>query len=172
MSNRFAVILPAAGQSSRFGGTVKKPFVMLGERPIWQRTAELFWNRDDVSKVILVLDPDDRKRFLERFGHLIAFNNITVVEGGPERFASVNNALQHLPDDAHYVAIHDAVRPLVSKTQIDTVFANAIEHGASILAAPVADTLKRVNGDTSKIQETVNREQLWHAQTPPGLPSR
>ena len=52
-----AVILPAAGKSSRFGGKEKKPFVSLDGRPVWQRSAELFWTRDDVTKVYLVISP-------------------------------------------------------------------------------------------------------------------
>ena len=152
MSEPFAVIMPAAGQSTRFGGPVKKPFVELDGKPIWQRSAELFWNRDDVVTVILVVDPGDRETFKERYGPLLAFHNITIVEGGAERFASVNNALQQLPEEATYVAIHDAVRPLVTRSTIDAVFANAIKHRASILAVPVADTLKRVVDDPPTIQ--------------------
>ena len=166
MSERFAVILPAAGQSTRFGGPIKKPFVELDGKPIWQRSAELFWNRDDVVRVILVVDPEDRETFRERYGPLLAFHNITVVEGGSERFASVNNALAKLPDESTFVAIHDAVRPLTTRAQIDAVFANAVQHRASILAVPVADTLKRVADDPPMIQETVDRKQLWQAQTP------
>ena len=165
MAERFAVILPAAGQSSRFGGMIKKPFVELDGRPVWQRTAEHFWNRDDVCSVILVIDPDDRESFRERYGALIAFNNITIVDGGAERFSSVNNALRQLPDDATFVAIHDAVRPLVNRALIDAVFADAVEHRASIVAVPVADTLKRVQ-DSAMIEETVDRADLWQAQTP------
>ena len=55
-----AVIVPAAGQSSRFGGIEKKPFASLDGRPVWQRSAELFWTRADVSKVYLVIAPDIR----------------------------------------------------------------------------------------------------------------
>ena len=57
--SQFAVVIPAAGQSRRFGGPDKKPFVGLDGRPIWQRSAELFWTRPDVSKVYLVIDPDE-----------------------------------------------------------------------------------------------------------------
>ena len=55
--SRFAVIIPAAGQSSRFGGVVKKPFVSLDGRPVWQRAAEPFWKRTDVTHVYVVVAP-------------------------------------------------------------------------------------------------------------------
>jgi 2-C-methyl-D-erythritol 4-phosphate cytidylyltransferase len=161
---KVAVIIPAAGKSSRFGGAEKKPFTSLGGRPVWLRSAELFWTRPDVARVYLVISPDDRDEFRGRFGHLLVFTNAEVVDGGSERFESVANALQKLSDDAEFVAVHDAVRPLVSPAQIDAVFTAAKSHGAAMLAMPVADTLKRVEGD--KIVGTVSRAGLWQAQTP------
>jgi 2-C-methyl-D-erythritol 4-phosphate cytidylyltransferase len=161
-----AVIIPAAGQSTRFGGAEKKPFVSLDGRPVWQRAAELFWNRPDVSKVYLAIDPADRDEFRGRFGHLIVFANAQVVDGGAERFESVANALAAIPADVDLVAVHDAVRPLTPAPLIDAVFAAAAEHGAAMLAIPLADTLKRVEATTNRITETVPRAGLWQAQTP------
>lgn len=163
---KFAIIIPAAGASSRFGGIEKKPFVSLDGRPIWLRSAELFWSRPDVSKVYLVLSPDDRDDFRTRFGHLLAFTNAEVVNGGAERFESVANALAKVPPDVEFVAVHDAVRPLALPKQIDAVFAAAREHGAAMLAVPLADTLKRVDAATQTITETLPRAGLWQAQTP------
>lgn len=163
---KFAVILPAAGKSTRFGGLEKKPFVSLAGRPIWVRAAELFWNRPDVTRVSIVLDPEDRDEFRTRFGHLLAFANATLVDGGSERFESVANALASLDDDAEFVAIHDAVRPLTPHSAIDSVFAAAKTHGAALLAVPVADTLKRVDSSSNRVTETVPRSGLWQAQTP------
>ncbi|MFO0936252.1 MAG: 2-C-methyl-D-erythritol 4-phosphate cytidylyltransferase [Gemmataceae bacterium] len=162
---QIAVILPAAGQSSRFGGMEKKPFVHLAGRPVWQRTAELFWNRANVSKVYLVISPEDRDDFRSRFGHVIAFANAELVSGGAERFESVANALAVIPADIEYVAIHDAVRPMTTASQIDAVFHAAQQSGAAMLALPVADTLKRVDAQ-QKVVETVSRAGLWQAQTP------
>ena len=164
--SKVAVIIPAAGKSSRFGGREKKPYVSLDGRPIWQRSAELFWSRDDVSMVYLVISPDDAEEFRTRFGHLIAFANIKLVDGGDERFESVANALAQIPDSVELVAVHDAVRPLATAALIDAVFAAAAQHGAAMPAIPVADTLKRVDPATNVITETVPRAGLWQAQTP------
>ncbi len=161
-----AVVIPAAGQSSRFGGVEKKPFVSLAGRPVWQRSAELFWNRPDVSRVYLVLSPDDRADFRARFGHLIAFTNVELVEGGAERFESVANALDRIPGDVDLVAVHDAVRPLGTPALVDAVFGAAAEHGAALLALPVADTLKQVEAGTYRVTGTMPRTGLWQAQTP------
>jgi 2-C-methyl-D-erythritol 4-phosphate cytidylyltransferase len=166
MSDSIAVIVPAAGKSSRFGGREKKPFVSLDGRPVWLRSAELFWKRDDVKKVYLVIAADDREEFRARFGHLLAFANAEVVSGGDERFDSVANALALVPDSVELVAIHDAVRPLTPQSLIDEVFASAKKNGAAMLAMPVADTLKHVDSSTNQINRTVPRDNLWMAQTP------
>lgn len=164
--SRFAVILPAAGRSSRFGGLEKKPFVSLEGRPVWQRAAELFWNRDDVSEVLIVIDPADRDDFRSRFGHLIAFTNAKLVDGGSERFESVYKALEQLPEEVEFVAVHDAVRPLTPPAVVDAVFAKAKETGAAIVGLPVADTLKQAEPKEKVIGRTVPRHNLWRAQTP------
>jgi 2-C-methyl-D-erythritol 4-phosphate cytidylyltransferase len=164
--SRFAVIIPAAGKSSRFGGMEKKPFVTLDGRPVWQRSAEAFWQRPDVSKVYLVIAPDDRDHFRTRFGRLLAFNNVELIEGGAERFESVANALAKVPEDVPFVAVHDAVRTLVTQAIVDAAFRAAEEHGAAMPALPVADTLKQVDPATNRITGTVPRAGLWQAQTP------
>ena len=89
----FAVILPAAGQSSRFGGPQKKPFLTLAGKAIWQHSAELFWNRPDVRRVFIVVSPGDREEFIGRHAGLCIAQNATIVTGGAERFESVANAL-------------------------------------------------------------------------------
>jgi 2-C-methyl-D-erythritol 4-phosphate cytidylyltransferase len=164
--SRFAVIIPAAGRSSRFGGIEKKPFVSLDGRPVWQRAAEPFWSRIDVSRVYLVIAPEDRDDFRKRFGHLLAFANAEIVDGGAERFESVANALALVPKEVPLVAVHDAVRPLVTGALVEAVLRAAEEHGAAMPAIPVADTLKQVDPATNRITGTVPRAGVWQAQTP------
>jgi 2-C-methyl-D-erythritol 4-phosphate cytidylyltransferase len=162
---RFCVILPAAGQSSRFRDKEKKPFATLDGRAVWLRTIELFVTRSDVVQCILVIAPQDLETFRRRHTSHIAFMNVQLAEGGAQRFDSVANALNLLKPEAEFVAVHDAVRPCVTAAQIDAVFAKAAEKGAALLAAPVTDTLKQVNA-RHEIQATVSRQGLWLAQTP------
>jgi 2-C-methyl-D-erythritol 4-phosphate cytidylyltransferase len=166
MSGNVAVVIPAAGKSTRFGGREKKPFASLDGRPVWLRATELFWTRDDVAKVYLVIAPQDREEFRTRFGHLIAFANAEVVDGGAERFDSVASALARIADTVEFVAIHDAVRPLTPNGVIDSVFAAARKHGAALPAMPVVDTLKQVDPATNRVAATVPRDGLSQAQTP------
>lgn len=161
----FAVILPAAGKSSRFKDQhYKKPFASLGDRPVWMYSAEKFVNRDDVKQVILVISPDDREMFQNKFAGSAGLLGIEVIEGGDQRFDSVSNALARVKPDIDFVAVHDAARPCIAGEWIDKVFDKAEQTDAAILAVPVAGTLKSVKD--SKIDKTVSRENLWEAQTP------
>ena len=162
----YAVILPAAGKSSRFHDKhYKKPFIPLGERAVWLHAAEKFLNRDDVKQVLVIISPEDREDFHMRFGANVAIMGVEVVEGGAERSDSVRNALARVRDDIDFVAVHDAARPCIANEWIDEVFAAAQETGAAILGIPVASTLKRVAADQT-IEATVPRANVWEAQTP------
>jgi 2-C-methyl-D-erythritol 4-phosphate cytidylyltransferase len=164
--SRFAVILPAAGKSSRYQGPGrKKVFADLAGRPVWLRSVEAFATRDDVVQTILVLSPDDEEWFKDKFRANLAFLDLEIVLGGAERADSVQNALARVRPEAEFVAVHDAARPLVAKEWITQVFRAAEQHGAAILASPVTSTLKRVRDDHA-IVETVPRQHLWAAETP------
>ncbi|MBL8851673.1 MAG: 2-C-methyl-D-erythritol 4-phosphate cytidylyltransferase [Planctomycetaceae bacterium] len=161
----FAVIIPAAGQSSRFGDSRrKKPFIELKGRPVWVRAAEVFTNRNDVKQVLIVVSPEDMEFFKEKFQPNLAFMAVEIVPGGKQRAESVRNALARVKADIDYVAVHDAARPLIVNPWIDKVFAAAEQSGAAILATPISSTIKRV--DNIRIVETVPRDRLWAAQTP------
>ncbi len=167
---KFAVILPAAGRSERFHmQQKKKPFVDLKGRPVWVRTAEQFCNRDDVVQTIIAINPDDMDFFKEKFRANLAFMNVDIVAGGASRADSVFNALKAVKDEAEYVAVHDAARPLIATVWIDKVFSEAVGSGAAILGTPITSTVKQVSvqgKSTRKIEKTLPREALWQAQTP------
>lgn len=163
--SKFAVILPAAGQSSRFGDSRrKKPFVELKGRPVWVRAVEVFANRDDVAQLLVVVSPDDMEYFKDKFQANLAFMTVEIVPGGRQRADSVKNALARVRADIDFVAVHDAARPLIVKQWIDQIFAAAEESGAAIPAIPISSTIKRV--ENGRIAETVSRKKLWAAQTP------
>ena len=162
----FAVILPAAGKSSRFRDKhYKKPFAPLGGRAVWLHSAEKFLHRNDVKQVIVVVSPEDREYFDLKFSSNVAILGIDVVSGGAERADSIQNALERVQADIEYIAVHDAARPCIADEWITKVFETAQRTGAAILAIPVGGTLKRV-GAEHKIVETVSRDGLWEAQTP------
>lgn len=162
---QFAVILPAAGKSSRFRDKEKKPFVNLDGRAVWLRSVEQFINRSEVVQCLIVVAPDDQETFRRRFGANLAFMNVQIANGGAERFESVANALDLLKPEVEFVAIHDAVRPCITEAQITSVFSKAEKTGAALLAHPVSETVKQAN-DQNQVQATISRKGLWLAQTP------
>lgn len=177
---RYAVVIPAAGQSRRFNANRnsesnlrKKPFVLLKNRPVWVYSAELFAQRSDVVQTIIVVSPEDVDEFCDEYRNEISRFSLTIVSGGAERFLSVQNALVALRDDVEYVAVHDAARPCVSSSDVDLVFAEAERTGAAILASRVVGSLKRSCVKTGKdganyaiVSESTSRDGLWEAQTP------
>jgi 2-C-methyl-D-erythritol 4-phosphate cytidylyltransferase len=162
---KFAVILAAAGKSSRFKDqNYKKPFVPLAGRPVWLHSVEKFLARKDVAQLIVVISPEDRETFLQKFGANVAILGFDLVDGGVERADSIQKALEHVKPEIDFVAVHDAARPCIADQWISEVFAAAEKSGAAILATPIRGTLKRVANQT--ISETVSRDGLWEAQTP------
>lgn len=163
--SRFAVLVLAAGRSSRFADpNYKKPFATLDGRAVWLHSVERFTSREDVCQTIVVVSPNDREVFQRKFGANLAFMNVTLCEGGAERADSVRAGLAKIVDGATHVAVHDAARPLVTDKEVDALFAAAAEHHAAILATPVTATLKRV--EDHRIAATESRDGLWAAQTP------
>lgn len=164
--SQFAVILPAAGKSSRFHDKhYKKPFAPLAGKPVWLHSAERFLARKDVKQVLVVIASEDREEFDRKFAANVMILGIDVVEGGAERADSIQNALARVKPGIDYVAVHDAARPCLADEWISRVFDAAEKSDAAILAVPVAATLKRVDAG-KQIEETVPRANLWEAQTP------
>jgi 2-C-methyl-D-erythritol 4-phosphate cytidylyltransferase len=162
----FAVVLPAAGRSTRFGDPrQKKIYAELDGRAVWQRAVEPFVNRDDVTEVIVAIAPEDGELFERRFRSFVAFLNIKVIEGGAERHDTIARALEVVDPSCDFVAVHDAARPCLTSDLIDAVFAAAREHGAALPGLPIGDTIKRVGPDGTTL-ETVSRAGLYAVQTP------
>jgi 2-C-methyl-D-erythritol 4-phosphate cytidylyltransferase len=163
----FAVILPAAGKSSRFGDSKqKKIYADLDGRAVWLRAVEPFVTRDDVAQTIVAIAAEDRELFERRYRPSVAFLNITVIEGGAERYETIAKALDLVDPSCEFVAVHDAARPCLTPDLVESVFAAARLHGAAIPGLPVADTLKRVDPGSRQIVETVPRAGLYAVQTP------
>lgn len=164
MSKNVAVIICAAGASSRFGGKRKKPFVDVAGRAVFLHSLELFSGHDDVKQILLAITPEDEELVSVKWGANLKFFSIKLCFGGTERFDTVGKALGLVRNDIDLVAVHDAVRCCVTKQWIDACFAAAAKSGAAILACPVVATIKQARDNT--IIRTVERAGLYEAQTP------
>lgn len=159
-----AVIVCAAGASSRFGGDKKKPFIEVAGRPAFLRSIDFFANRDDVKQIILSIPRDEEELVTVKWGSALAFNGVKLCFGGRERFETVATALEKVREDIELIAVHDAVRCCLTNDWIDAVFEKAARTGAAMLACPVVATLKKV--ENGIIVDTVDRQHLYEAQTP------
>ena len=160
-----AAIIPAGGQGKRFGPGQPKQFNKLAGWPVLAHTLAKFDQTLAVDLVVVVVPYDQvkdvRKNIVQAYGLSKAE---IVVAGGETRQDSVYQGFLALDEDVDLVVVHDGVRPLVRVSIIEAVVAAAREHGAAIAALPVRDTLKRVANGV--IQNTLDRQQLWQAQTP------
>ncbi len=159
-----ALIIPAAGSGSRFGGELPKQLVPLAGRPVLARTLEAFAGL--VDRAWLAVNP----AWYDEVAAIAAAAPFPciVVDGGATRQDSVDAALTAVDAGCDRVLVHDAVRPLVPRRCIrDCLAALAVTPGA-VVAVPCASTIKRATPELT-IAATVPREQLWLAQTPQGF---
>lgn len=166
-------VIAAAGSGERLGAGGPKAFVPLAGRPMVEWSIEACRACRSVRSIVVAAPP----------GHVgdLAGHDLGVVPGGATRAESVANALEAV--GTAIVAIHDAARPLLTPALLEALVADLeASPGAAavIAAAPVTDTIKRTFRDprswdsprqsgvnsTISIQETVDRSELWAAQTP------
>jgi len=156
-------IVVAAGKGTRLGGDRPKQFLELGGVPVIIHTLRQFERSKQINEVITVLPAEDTAGFESVAQKFKLLKAQRVIAGGETRAQSVRNGLNAIAQ-ADIVAVHDGVRPLVTPEEIDEVVSAAARSGAAILTAPVADTIKRVNGD--RIMQTISRAELRRALTP------
>jgi len=168
---RVTAILPAAGMGTRMGGETPKQFLELDGSPILLHTLRRLASCDLITEIILATRADEVQRMEQRCRQEKVGQPIRVVKGGSTRQESVAAALEHVSDDVELVAVHDAVRPFVTREQVSRVIEEARKCGAAILGIPAMDTVKEVKRsslpqDVALITGTIPRERIVLAQTP------
>ncbi|GGH03792.1 2-C-methyl-D-erythritol 4-phosphate cytidylyltransferase [Pedobacter zeae] len=155
-------IIVAGGSGNRMQTETPKQFLLLKNLPVLMHTIKAFAQSDTQPKILLVLGKDQQ----DSWAHLCEEFNFDIpheiIDGGKERFHSVKNAIQTIEGDG-FVAIHDAVRPLVSKSLIDNCFKAAKVQGNVIAAIPSSDSVR-----ISRDQKTsaLKRDEVYLVQTP------
>lgn len=159
-------VVPAAGSGKRLSAEKPKQYFNILNKTILEHTLERLLSHELVCGISLAISPSDV------YWEAIQFKTaktVVVTAGGQERCHSVLNALDALqrvsgPND--WVLVHDAARPCVRLKDIDKLITELKNHPVGgILAVPVHDTIKRSNM-AAEIVGTVDRRQLWQAQTP------
>ncbi len=161
-------LIPAAGSGSRMGAEIPKQYQMLAGKPLIAHAIGTLCAHPRVRAAFVVLAPGDTyfggHDWSAHRGRLE-----TLFCGGATRAASVFNGLVAMADVVEsddWVLVHDAARPCLDAVLIDRLCGElADDNVGGLLAVPVADTLKRDDGN-HRVTETVSREKLWQAQTP------
>jgi 2-C-methyl-D-erythritol 4-phosphate cytidylyltransferase len=181
-----SAVIAAAGSGERLGAGGPKAFVPLGGRPMLEWSIEAF-RAAGVARILVAVPPghDYEPAAIEPHGAdpAQAPAEVRVLAGGATRSASVANAMEAV--ETELVAIHDAARPLLTPALIASVVGALVadpDAGAAIAAAPIADTVKRGRPATRSalasdnavnarfvVEETLDRTELWGAQTPQGF---
>lgn len=157
--NRYAIIV-AGGSGSRFGGKIPKQFLEIGGMPVVYYPLSVF---DSLAEIILVLPEEHISLWKEICTKRSIRISHSIVPGGPTRADSVRSGLGMIPADEGLVAVHDAVRPLVSEKLARQAFDEAARHRAAVPVIHVDDTIRDLTADSSKV---LDRCHLKLVQTP------
>jgi 2-C-methyl-D-erythritol 4-phosphate cytidylyltransferase len=164
-------ILVAGGRGERLGLDHPKAFAKLGEDPLLAEPLRRLDESGWVDAIVVVVPAGWEEPAILLAEELGCGKVSACVAGGEARADSVRAGLAEVPADAIAVLVHDAARPLVSEEVIERVLAPLSEGWDGVVPGlPVADTLKRVDGD-GRVLETVARDAVYAVQTPQAFPA-
>ena len=167
MINQFVAVIPAAGTGDRFEGRIPKQYININGKTVIERSVEHILNHPSCLELVVCLSSND-----SWFRDLAMFQNTKVktIVGGNTRGESVDNGVNFFEErnlEFSHFLIQDAVRPCLEKEDLDKLLKLlGSEHDGMILGFPVSDTLKKTDYESSQIIKTVDRNNLWHSQTP------
>lgn len=159
-------IIAAAGKSLRMGNDTRKQFINIGDKPILSYTIAKFEDCKSISSIIIGISEDSKdivKNIIKKF----SFKKVSIIIGGDTRQDTVKNCLNNVSKETDIIIVHDGVRPFIKVSDIQNVIDLSYKKGCAILALPVKDTLK--NKDENGKVTTINRSNIWIAQTPQGF---
>ena len=160
-----AVII-AGGKGKRMRKRVNKLFLLLNKDPIIYHTIKVFQDCKDISQIILVVNPEDRKKF-ESVVKSSKFDKVKkIVDGGSERQDSVYNGIKAIEKASNddIIVIHNGSNPFVDESIINQSIKAAKKFGAAVVGFPAKDTIKVV--EDGFVKQTIDRKLLWQVQTP------
>jgi len=159
-------VVPAAGQGARMGGTARKQYFTLGGIPLLVLSLKVLQRIESIREIILSVPESDIDFCWREIVNPFELGKVRhIVAGGQRRQDSVRNGLFTISDPPDLILVHDGVRPFIEDELVENAISCAGETGAAVVAMPIHDTVKRVDAQRV-IQETLNREELWHIQTP------
>lgn len=157
------VIIVAGGKGTRMKTTTPKQFLPLLGLPVLFHTIQAFYEYSDDIQLILVLPEDDVSTWKSLVEEYKFSKPVAIAIGGDSRFQSVKNGLQKITSENGLVAIHDGVRPLVSKDIIGASFRLAAVHQSAVASVRLKESIRKVDQDTTR---ALDRSKYRMVQTP------
>lgn len=178
-SKSIALIIVAAGSSTRMGGQIKKEYLPLNNGTVLSTVALTFLNSNKINSISVVIPRDGeaeaKSAFYKDFRLEEKLKELNVpvnfIPGGSTRQESVFNALhfyENSKDKPDYVLIHDGARPFLSEMLVNASIENTVKYGASVPAVNPVDTQKEVDSEGFIVRHLV-RKDLKAVQTPQGF---
>lgn len=160
------VIVPAAGAGKRLGGSVKKQFLVLRDKPIIAHTLQRFEHCSDVDEMAVAV-PEQQISEMETIVSRYRLHKVSMVTvGGEKRQDSVYNTLRRLTiNPSDIVMVHDGVRPFIESKRVSHLVRACKDYEAAVLAVQPKDTIRRSRGGEF-FDQTLDRNALWLVQTP------
>ena len=159
---KYYAVIVGGGSGTRMGTDIPKQFLLLNEKPVLMQTIQAFYYSEMKPEIILVLNIDYHQYWGKLCNEYQFDIPHTLAKAGNQRFYSVKNSLKFIKGEA-IVAVHDAVRPLVSNELITNSFREAELKGSAVSALKSSDSVRRFAGLSS---EASNREEIFLVQTP------
>lgn len=156
------MLIVAGGKGTRVNSEVPKQFIELNHRPVLMHTIESLLNNYQIDQIVLVL-PSRFVGYWEELCKKHHFNMaLKISEGGPKRYHSVKRGLSLIPNNV-LVAIHDSVRPFVSRQLLKNGFEIAARKGNAVPVVAINESIREISGSLNK---AANRNQFKVVQTP------
>jgi 2-C-methyl-D-erythritol 4-phosphate cytidylyltransferase len=156
------VLIVAGGKGNRMSSTIPKQFMVIAGLPILMHTIKKFWFFENTMRIIVVL-PEEHIKYWKKLCREYRFKiKHTIRKGGETRYHSVKSGLRGIKP-GFLVAIHDGVRPLVSRNTIKRCFAKAAKTGAAIPVIDTGESIRFVEGSHNR---TADRTKYKIVQTP------
>jgi 2-C-methyl-D-erythritol 4-phosphate cytidylyltransferase len=160
---KWAAVIVAAGSGTRLGRP--KQLIEIAGLPMAGWSIRTFASMPEISEIVVATEREFIESMHELLARLAPAKVADVVRGGATRQQSVHEGLKAVRQ-SDFVLVHDGARPLVSERDVRAGMGQAGPQRASLLAAPVIDTIKSVDSQTLRVTGTLDRGSLWAAQTP------
>jgi 2-C-methyl-D-erythritol 4-phosphate cytidylyltransferase len=164
VSVRWGAVIVAAGRGTRFGGP--KQFVEIAGLPMVGWSLRAFAAMPEIEEIAVATEPQWLERMRELAARVAPARPVSVVSGGASRQHSVLHGLRAIAASCDAVLVHDGARPLVKADDVRAGMREVHPGRGAVLAAPVVDTIKVVDAASMIVSKTLDRSQLWAAQTP------